>query len=394
MAKPRSYPLPAAIDAGKWDISEDIRARVDLNARKMYVPLAMHRQAAAIRAHELAHVSFTPKRISAKKTKGVSELSLQCVEDYRVNTLARRAGVDTFDVGCPQAILDGALANAKLYGRDKAFVALALASFTDSERERCIAEASDPDRAQRVYNEVTRILRSGRLNWTFDATCRGAKALDAAYPDSEGETEKPEKKNGKPEKYGREVFSAKDLDPKWGNMTIEKPYLSAPKRSRAVRVSDSGTVFRAPHRLMTDQRVFRACLRAPMRGTVLIDASGSMHLSADDVARIAKTIPAGTVAAYCGQSDRGILRILAHRGKLCSDAAMDLQLGGNVVDGPALQWLGQQSMPRLWVCDGQVTGKGDDMHPALTTEARALAARYGIKRVGDVRDLTIANFRK
>jgi hypothetical protein len=382
----RSYPLPAAIDPGEWTIREDLQARVQLNTRQMYVPLAQHAQAAAIRAHELAHVAFTPKRISAKKTRGIEESSIQAVEDYRVNSLARTKGV-SFDAGCPEAILLGALERAKLYGRDKINVGLALASFRADEAVRFLDSAIDPEKARRIYNDVSSIMRRGKKKWSFDATCRAARYLDSAYPDSGPGSETDRGKPGKAQ-YGQ-AFDGKGLSSGWGKMSVERPELRQPKRTRAVRVSDSGSVLRAPHRLTSDQRIFRACLRAPMRGTVLIDASGSMHLSTNDVARIAREIPAGTVAAYSGTGDRGIVRILAHRGKLAADVQCDFSdYGGNIVDGPALQWLGQQPMPRLWVCDGLVTGKGDTQYAHLTAEAEVLKRRYQIKRIHSIDLLT------
>ena len=57
---------------------------------------------------------------------------------------------------------------------------------------------------------------------------------------------------------------------------------------------------------------------------------------------------------------------------------------GNVVDGPALQWLCKQPEPRIWICDGRVTGFGDRMSPILVREAMELAKREKITRFSSV----------
>jgi hypothetical protein len=54
---------------------------------------------------------------------------------------------------------------------------------------------------------------------------------------------------------------------------------------------------------------------------------------------------------------------------------------GNVVDGPALQWLSQQKAPRVWVSDGDVTGLGDRSAPNLSDDVDMLIATAHIRRV-------------
>jgi len=43
--------------------------------------------------------------------------------------------------------------------------------------------------------------------------------------------------------------------------------------------------------------------------------------------------------------------------------------GGNIVDGPALEWLAAQAEPRIWISDGVVTGVNDVDYAALSAEA-------------------------
>ena len=93
---------------------------------------------------------------------------------------------------------------------------------------------------------------------------------------------------------------------------------------------------------------------------MLIDASGSMQLEPKDLKEILQNAPGCTVGVYSGNSVDGVLRILAQAGRQVDERWITAPAGGaNVIDGPALQWLSKQPKPRIWVSDGQVTGKND-----------------------------------
>jgi hypothetical protein len=97
---------------------------------------------------------------------------------------------------------------------------------------------------------------------------------------------------------------------------------------------------------------------------------------------MARRAPAATIAAYGGNYDDGPLRILAVNGKIADPKGEAYTLpGGNVVDGPALQWLALQDRPRIWVCDGNVTGIGDCSSARLQENALELMTAGGIVRV-------------
>jgi hypothetical protein len=133
-------------------------------------------------------------------------------------------------------------------------------------------------------------------------------------------------------------------------------------------------------------RIFR--FRKPSRkGTILIDGSGSMHLDAETIAEMARLAPAATIAAYGGNHDDGPLRILAVNGKIADPKSEAYSLpGANVIDGPALRWLALQDRPRIWVCDGRVTGIGDNESEELRANARDLMRAGGIVRVRHCED--------
>lgn len=182
-------------------------------------------------------------------------------------------------------------------------------------------------------------------------------------------------------------------DPNWGEahfvevpLTESLPAWKLQKRNRAV---DEGTIPRYMHRWPTDKRVFHRSKRVE-GGTVLVDVSGSMHLTVDQIDDIIETIPAGTIATYSGNNNHdgtGQIRIVAKDGKRAK--AEDLRADEhelNVIDGPALEWLGDQSYPRIWVSDGLVTDRDEDVTPIAVKDAKRLVRQNRITRVEDANE--------
>jgi hypothetical protein len=158
-----------------------------------------------------------------------------------------------------------------------------------------------------------------------------------------------------------------------GQMTIERPALSIPVRPdrkvRGKRSAEEGDSLRDATRLMTDGRVF-AGRRKKVGGSVLVDTSGSMSWSSEDLIAVVSTAPAALVGAYSGSGGRGVLRIVARGGRRVPDDQVNPTRGGNEVDIPALEWLAQQREPRVWMSDGQVCGQNQDEGWLLMQAAR------------------------
>jgi len=57
---------------------------------------------------------------------------------------------------------------------------------------------------------------------------------------------------------------------------------------------------------------------------------------------------------------------------------------GNVVDGPALAWLARQPRPRIWFCDGAVTGIGDHGDLRCTADAERPQRNGSIRRLDEL----------
>lgn len=188
-------------------------------------------------------------------------------------------------------------------------------------------------------------------------------------------------------------------DTNWGEMWVIKFQMDRTLPARLLSptpiFSERGQLPRAMHRFAIDKQIFTTKVRAA-GGSVLIDCSGSMHLTNDEIHEIINLIPAGIVALYSGSSDKGWLRIVAQNGR-CVERHVDLRQGpiwesyddsaiasyggGNIIDGPALEWLAKQDPTRIWVSDGLVTGLADCRTSANEQHVNQLCRRNRIIRV-------------
>jgi hypothetical protein len=199
---------------------------------------------------------------------------------------------------------------------------------------------------------------------------------------------------GKPPHLEEIEFSEEYLksDPvPWGIMEILTPKLDAFHRTAqvlAVRpIPGSYGPFRFPHRALPgtgDGKAFGLRARRRARGgTILLDVSGSMHLEERDIDRLLSEAPSVTVAMYSAKEKyKGQLFIVANRGRRVR--TIPEHGPGNVVDGPALRWLGRQRPPRVWITDGGVTGIRDMPAPERSAECWSLCRRYKVRPVRNI----------
>jgi hypothetical protein len=149
----------------------------------------------------------------------------------------------------------------------------------------------------------------------------------------------------------------------WGTMALESPPRTQSVLGRfmkAWRAMEEGVLPRYSHRYFVDGRVF-ARRRKILGGTVVIDASGSMALSGEQIQAMVECAPGCLVACYSGDDSGGVLRILAAEGKrVANEFCAPPCGGGNIVDFPALKWAYRYSHPRIWVSDVGVTGIHDE----------------------------------
>ncbi|MGO8796938.1 MAG: hypothetical protein ACLQLC_19120 [Candidatus Sulfotelmatobacter sp.] len=186
----------------------------------------------------------------------------------------------------------------------------------------------------------------------------------------------------------------------WGPMDILTPPLihscrNLPGMSKRKNACGFTGAFRFPSRALlpaTDGRAFtRRLPRSAHCGALLIDCSGSMReqVTHDRLMAVLQRSPSATIGLYAGapEDKSGSLLIAARNGKHADREALDgWAASGNVVDGPALQWLARQKTPRVWVSDGGVTGLNDRAAINLQIEADTIVAMAHIRRVPTLDD--------
>src|SRR5437763_5431453 len=90
------YPLPGAIGPDDWEVREG-PPYISFDGRYLSVPLDDDPQSRFLRAHEQAHLKWTPGKDAAETAAAadVGWAALQAVEDSRMHALLAAAGVDT-----------------------------------------------------------------------------------------------------------------------------------------------------------------------------------------------------------------------------------------------------------------------------------------------------------
>lgn len=388
------YPLPELVQPGSWEIEEVERGgHVIPEDRVIAVPLDATVFARAVRAHELAHVRFSPPEI-AFETLGVGRWTLLAIEDARVNELAARAGLEVIHdlddpaspVPDPRHDLRAAtlflVASHATRSFERAFAAIAAAgdqgrlagNLARRALERIVAPEAEPtfDDGVEAARILERHLGPEPPEWTHRLACHTHAVRTGRS------------------KRGDLIRSLFPRRGRWGTLRrVEEPPRPVVFRRHgapaAPRATDEGAILRSTHRLFVDGRVFARRVRS-RSGSVLIDASASMRWTGRKLEALLEAAPAALVACYEGAAEGwGILRVLARGGSRVADAAIrpPLGKGGNVIDGPALRWLARQAAPRVWVSDGHVTGVGDHFTPRLLQEVDEICSGAGITRVPD-----------
>jgi hypothetical protein len=193
------------------------------------------------------------------------------------------------------------------------------------------------------------------------------------------------------DKKSRGIPGVTDARDSWGALEVidtprplpYKPNLAGRQR----RTTYVGMYPRRIDRLMLNTGpAFRRKQRKQKGGSVLVDLSRSMGDAEPIVDAVLKHRRGMIVAAYAGRSraESGKLTVIAADERSVNFAEFDsYKIMGreNIIDGPALEWLGKQAPPRFWISDGLVTGASGHRSPALVAQAEAICRRYGIKRL-------------
>ena len=379
-------PLPEAVDGRRWDVQEG-SGSCDTFQREMRVPFGVDAASRSIRNHEMAHAKITPRVSAAKQCVkfGVSMEALQVCEDMRVSLFLRSRGIRQDPVVSKEQTAEMVYRNlhsnrmlasflvGTMYTGDYENVVAGLNTHCEPERVTSLAV-----KAQQVAQCMDGARGIFRPIGMRNATIPAARLFDALFPETgSASIEVPFEMIAGPRR-GRSV--------KWGQLKIaELPMAMTRPVSDLARQKthrDEGVNLTAVHRLPIDGRIFSRT-RSHRGGTVLIDGSGSMSLSEQDLHRIVTTAPAATIAIYSGTGKTGTLSVIGRKGRVVTSTGLhSVRRGnGNIVDGPALRWLAKQQAPRIWVSDGHVTGCHDRTHPDLAVDAQLICQKAGIRRV-------------
>jgi hypothetical protein len=242
-----------------------------------------------------------------------------------------------------------------------------LAPYGFSHTER-IAEWVDrlsetsPEDIQRQKEEARRAREEARRNKQ-----EGAKSPEEGKEgthSNEGEVTKDAKgkDDGNPFK-GITPDKSTGRIPTWGELNIRvlpMPIHSKGNIGKKRIASNYGMRPRRIHRYMTDpqMRIFDRTVKGT-GGVVIIDASGSMSFSREQLTKILENAPGATVAVYTDAgTDVPNLWVVAQKGKMVDKLP---ETGfGNGVDFPAIEWGHKQKQssnsPMIWVTDGGVCG--------------------------------------
>lgn len=427
-----TYPIPEALTKSPWEIVDGQTPKLMPASHKIVVPLSPDQHDQVLRTHELAHLKWSPKEIP----KDLNPAIMAMVEDARIIKLMREAKVK-LDPGYPEEII--AYTTAKLRAtKDRWGALLFRVGMTGMPGQDVVDEAlaakevggDEGDEGQlanlryQLHHDSGYRSPSWSIQWTKQLQeyiknvqeeqqqqrqqqAQTVTRKSQAEQDADREFQKGARAQADRDMkatevelgpYRRSSDYTPDGKPKpfwfaehphkqpWGKMRIEEPPLTQrmPGRfGRQRRPTDVGAALTYPARLWQDAKVFGRKLKGH-GGSVLIDGSGSMSLTPEQIWEILRNAPGASIAIYASDGtdiSRGVLRILAKKGLVVKAKLARSPGGGNVVDFPALKWLAKQSEPRIWVSDGHVTGAYEQQSPVNRAECFDLCKRERILRV-------------
>ena len=395
-------------EQGRWTVeSGEARrggASCNLSDRCLRVPQDDDVVARVVRAHELMHIRVSPHRREHVPDEGLPERALECAEEFRVNRLLSLLGFDT-GLLCDGSEKLGArrLAESGNWPEAVSFFLAVIGTGAEPEFLRGLRAA------QPSWGAALRALKKavlgvvdglpveavGDTHLSDDGVPRGfedvtlpvarlaARTLAAAAP-SDAEGLRSIRRSLEP--GGRRAPSGVFAPLVWDN---EMRYVSRPRRAahRRHRPSTTGSVMRYPSRLLSDPLCRAFGHKSPSRGgVVVIDQSGSMDVTTEDLDRLLHVAPNSLIVGYSHRpGDFGTTAnawVLAAGGRVAERSRNGNV--GNGVDGPVLHWAVRRargSEPIVWVTDGQVTDSNDHPCHSLSVECARLVRRHRIHLV-------------
>lgn len=400
------------VTGGAWTVEEGQPVRGDawtqLLERRMRVPTGSDPASRVVRGHEMVHAKVSPVELFTDGRYGATTESIIVAEEYRVNYLLKNAGFDIDELTDGSEHRSGeiagqnedwngairfltAISNTKAatayirgVGKHNKKMADSLTAFQKELKKefRKAAKRFRPSSTAQVsltHAEETYQFPSG-----FRAAIQLAIFIDKfIMSDDEKEEGIPEPEQIKPKTGKVGQFAA------LVEKQVPKPRRVDGKIGRRRIATNIGYNPRRIDRMLTDpeMRVFDRRTKGK-GGVLLIDQSGSMHFTEEDLKQIIDAAPGCVVIGYShipGLTEPNIW-VIAERGHVADTIPRGGR--GNGVDGPAVRFAARKQRtgePFIWVCDGVVTdGAGDEIYDNLDEEAAALAVKHRIHMVPDV----------
>lgn len=407
-----------------WTVEEGAPVRGDawteMRVAKMRVPYGADETSRVVRAHELMHAKVSPAdgeaMVKASIDNSVSMESLIGAEEFRVNMLIAHQG---FDI---DALADGSESRTgKIIGENKdwngmvRFMSAIAGTKAGADFLRGL-KTTNPE-----MEKEARELQKAMNKYLRNAKKRGIKTIASTSPCGNGlpvgfnnftiplarmieSLIKPEGKDGEPSDFdSEELPKVKQLANGGAGLFARLIEKEVPKNrhidgklGRKRIATNIGRNPRRINRMLTDpeMRIFDRHAKGK-GGVVLIDQSGSMKLSENDIQDIITQAPGCVIIGYShrvGSDTTPNVWVIADRGKVASE--LPDGNGGNGVDGPAIRFAQSKRRngePFVWVCDGYVTdGKGDQYYANLGEECATLVKRHQIHMVDDVTEAVTA----
>lgn len=410
-------------------------AYTDFSLHEMALPEGDSDQAKAVRVHEMVHARISPTSVPQALIEqlGVSTNAIRIAEEMRVNLVARHVA-NQFDskarirvgdlVGDVAHLSDGSekgladscvernswndalslflgtyntevhkvvkrrLIKNPMFKENLAFIEKDMDSngwkfdtrrFTPISRRRLTS--TDPLKFSWVEKseEHSVLIPEGFMLRTFPL----ANKIEGWMQQPPAELEKELKQTN--------ARRRRDTGSQWEHLRFGMTSLTENTGSfigKRKRPAMTGKYPSRPDRLLTDpeRRIFREVVRA-RGGVVVFDCSGSMGVSHETVRETVKQFAGALIVVYTNNTNGGGAPnawVVAKNGRMITESDFnELPLHcGNGVDGPILRWALRQRKSNkdfiLWVSDGQVTGKNDDMHDDLIRECANLSVRNNI----------------
>lgn len=444
----RSRPLPELLDGEDWEVRSSgklDKAYVDFNKREFVVPFHTGPSGELVRAHEAMHVKISPRSGIDKK----NFRTFQAIEDARVHQGLRIVGIQTdkgrvfskdtmlnnFAQGeerrTPLRLAEAWFATKGLAEEEniKEIIDEFLGDRSDELLDTCVDIYNEYFAENEAKGELTSLKQAKKamkelLKRIKEMSSEQENGMDEACDKSQQRGREPKNVTGtfipgdNPSDTSTEEIDVvtdeereeiKDALPhsdffltddggEPGEMTVEKGELDQVikfKKVASVKItpSDEGVIPSRMYRYATDMRVFSRKGRRRANAAVLIDISGSMSLSNEQIEQIIRLCPAAIVGVYCGMGSVGKLRIVAEKGRFTTNFKQGYEMGhSNIVDYPALLWLAKQKeKKKIWISDGYATGKNDTgLSPYWIRKIVNVLRVHKIERVGEVKEL-IAN---